>query len=478
MLLDARCRPAVQAGRRNAPTSRLVPLTRPVGRVPARGAAAAAGKGPAPQVEQAPAVAPQLVQAAPEAVADAQQIYPGYGQQPGVVPQYYTAAPPMPPMYPPGAYAPPPPAAAAAATAGVPWWVWLGVGFAVAKLADFVSNLTKKGPQAMMAEMAMKQMMKGMNMPPGGMPGGMGGMPGGAPGASPFGAAGAPNFGPYGAANPFAPNFKPPVDTTATAVENGAGPRGEKFAARAAAPAAEPKAAEKKEEAKPAAAAAAAAAAGATAAAATNGMPVVEAAEVKEPAGASSSDAAAGASSSGSGASSSGGAASFFTDVGGGAGAGGEGGTADVGQMTAMMEQMLRDPNMQKMLYPYLPEPMRNPQSIEWMLNTPEVRKQLEQTLANSGMSMSPQMMQMMQQMDFSQDKVQQQFSELGLKPEDVISKVLENPELASGFSNPKVQAAIFDISQNPMNVMKYQEDPEIMKVLEKVTELFSPQKQ
>lgn len=53
-------------------------------------------------------------------------------------------------------------------------------------------------------------------------------------------------------------------------------------------------------------------------------------------------------------------------------------------QMTAMMEQMLRDPNMQKMLYPYLPEPMRNPQSIEWMLNTPEVRKQLEQTLASS----------------------------------------------------------------------------------------------
>jgi hypothetical protein len=39
-------------------------------------------------------------------------------------------------------------------------------------------------------------------------------------------------------------------------------------------------------------------------------------------------------------------------------------------------------------------------------------------------MNMSPQMMQMMQQMDFSQEKVQQQFSELGLKPEDVISKV------------------------------------------------------
>jgi hypothetical protein len=40
------------------------------------------------------------------------------------------------------------------------------------------------------------------------------------------------------------------------------------------------------------------------------------------------------------------------------------------------------------------------------------------------GMGMSPEMMNMMSQMDFSQEKVQQQFSELGLKPEDVIQKV------------------------------------------------------
>lgn len=66
-------------------------------------------------------------------------------------------------------------------------------------------------------------------------------------------------------------------------------------------------------------------------------------------------------------------------------------------------------------------------------------------------MGMSPEMMQMMSQMDFSQDKVQAQFSELGLKPEDVIQKVLATPDLAAGFSNPKVQQAIFDISQNPM---------------------------
>lgn len=429
-------------------------------------------------METAPA-APEVPLAAPEAVQTtaAAPAYAQYQQQ-GMPPrpEYYVAAPPGPPMY------PAPPVYQQQSSGGtIPWWVWMGAGFLAAKAASMVQDLVKKGPQAMMAEMAMKQMMKGMQQP------------GGAPGANPFGAAaGAPPFGPYGASNPFAPNFTPPVDTTATPVTPGAAAgaaaadssRGEKFAQRvggspsqaAAAAPAQGKAAE------PAAAAAAGAAAAASsngAASSSNGsssgsakaVDVVEPV-VKEP--------------SSSGSNSSGGptAAGFFTDVGAGdsssSGGGGAAGAAqqDPAQMTAMMEKMLRDPNMQKMLYPYLPEPMRNPESIEWMLNNPEVRKQMEQVFAQSGMGMSPEMMSMMSQMDFSQEKVQAQFSELGLKPEDVIQKVLATPDLAAGFSNPKVQQAIFDISQNPMNISKYQDDPEVMKVLEKVTEIFAPQMQ
>jgi hypothetical protein len=48
------------------------------------------------------------------------------------------------------------------------------------------------------------------------------------------------------------------------------------------------------------------------------------------------------------------------------------------------------------------------------------------------GMGMSPEMMNMMSQMDFSQEKVQQQFSELGLKPEDVIQKVSQEGTAAA----------------------------------------------
>ena len=36
---------------------------------------------------------------------------------------------------------------------------------------------------------------------------------------------------------------------------------------------------------------------------------------------------------------------------------------------------------MQELLYPYLPEPMRNPETFEWMLNNPEYRVQLEKMM-------------------------------------------------------------------------------------------------
>eukprot|EP00951_Prasinocladus_malaysianus_P009853 scaffold71918_cov40-Prasinocladus_malaysianus.AAC.1 len=82
-------------------------------------------------------------------------------------------------------------------------------------------------------------------------------------------------------------------------------------------------------------------------------------------------------------------AAAAAAGAAGGAGAGGGGGST-----IDMLEQMMRvaavrqqlctyalDPEMQKSLYPYLPEPMRNPETMEWMLSQPEYRAQMEQML-------------------------------------------------------------------------------------------------
>ena len=43
-----------------------------------------------------------------------------------------------------------------------------------------------------------------------------------------------------------------------------------------------------------------------------------------------------------------------------------------------MLEHFLRDEEMQKLLYQYLPEPMRNKETFDWMLQNPEYRAQLE----------------------------------------------------------------------------------------------------
>lgn len=38
---------------------------------------------------------------------------------------------------------------------------------------------------------------------------------------------------------------------------------------------------------------------------------------------------------------------------------------------------------------------------------------------------------------------------QIGLSPEEVISKIMANPEVAMAFQNPRVQAAIMDVCSN-----------------------------
>ncbi|KAJ8442865.1 hypothetical protein Cgig2_022231 [Carnegiea gigantea] len=114
-----------------------------------------------------------------------------------------------------------------------------------------------------------------------------------------------------------------------------------------------------------------------------------------------------------------------------------EGTTADWSQSTRKagsvlsvdaLERMMEDPTVQEMVYPHLPEEMRNPATFK---------------------------------------------HQLGLTPEEVVSKIMANPDLAMAFQNPRVQQAILDCSQNPMNIAKYQDDKEVMDVFNKISQLF-----
>ncbi|XP_047172491.1 protein TIC 40, chloroplastic [Vigna umbellata] len=139
------------------------------------------------------------------------------------------------------------------------------------------------------------------------------------------------------------------------------------------------------------------------------------------------------------------------------------------------LEKMMEDPTVQKMVYPYLPEDMRNPDTFKWMLQHPQYRQQLEDMLSNmgGGTEWDSQMIDTLKNFDLNSPQVKQQFDQIGLSPEEVVSKIMANPEVAMAFQNPRVQAAIMDCSQNPLNITKYQNDKEIMDVFSKISELF-----
>ncbi|KAL3503891.1 hypothetical protein ACH5RR_033732 [Cinchona calisaya] len=139
------------------------------------------------------------------------------------------------------------------------------------------------------------------------------------------------------------------------------------------------------------------------------------------------------------------------------------------------LEQMMEDPTVQKMVYPYLPEEMRNPTTFKWMLQNPVYRQQLQDMLNNMGGSpeWDNRMMDTLKNFDLNSPEVKQQFDQVGLTPEEVISKIMANPDVAMAFQNPRVQAAIMECSQNPLSIAKYQNDKEVMDVFNKISELF-----
>ncbi|KAJ0977271.1 hypothetical protein J5N97_012745 [Dioscorea zingiberensis] len=139
------------------------------------------------------------------------------------------------------------------------------------------------------------------------------------------------------------------------------------------------------------------------------------------------------------------------------------------------LEKMMEDPTVQQMVYPYLPEEMRNPTTFKWMLQNPQYRQQLQDMLNNmgGGSEWDKRMVDSLKNFDLSSPEVKQQFDQIGLTPEEVISKIMANPDIAMAFQNPKVQAAIMECSQNPLSIAKYQNDKEVMDVFNKISELF-----
>jgi hypothetical protein len=340
---------------------------------------------------------------------------------PGFIPYAGMPGQATPQMYPYGHpyYGAPVAPTAAAPAGGIPW-LWVGVGVLVAFAFGQVTKWIKSkqaGLQQMMMQQVMKQMMSsagGKNGMPGGMPGGMppGAFPGAMGGMPPRAPPGMGGFG-GAAAGASAAARSAPVDVTATPVKPAA-------AAAAAAPAAPAAAEEAPKEARP------------------HFQDVDVTAEAAAPAG-------------------------------------GAGGPAPGGVSFEMMEQMLDNPEMLKMLYPTLPEAFRSPEKVKWLLSQPGAKQQMEAMLAGGAAGMPPVTADAIRNFDVNSPEVKAQFEQMGMTPEEMMTKVMSNPRLMELMMKPKVMAAIMDLQTNPANIQKYLNEPEVMGAFTELTELLGP---
>jgi hypothetical protein len=67
--------------------------------------------------------------------------------------------------------------------------------------------------------------------------------------------------------------------------------------------------------------------------------------------------------------------------------------------------------------------------------------------------------------------------SQLGLSPQALMSGLMQRPQLAAKIQNPRVQAALADISASPWKVAKYVLDSEVMGALKELRGLLKQSK-
>lgn len=347
--------------------------------------------------------------------------------------------------------------------------LWIGVGVGLSALFSFGANSVKR--------YAMQQMLKSMT----GGAGGPGANPFGGPGASPFGAPGANPFGAPGA-NPFAGMPMPPPGAGFPFPPPPTGASPSPVSAAAAAPPVDV-APTNVTSSEPSAKSESSTTSTEPRKTAFTDVNASEILEREQQAAARFRDQAPSASEP---------TRPFFTDsevvdsrggINSGAGAGpssneswNSAGKAKPPVFTVeQLEKMMEDPTVQKMVYPYLPEEMRNPTTFKWMMQNPQYRQQLQDMLNGMGGdgAWDNRMSDMLKNFDLNSTEVKQQFEQIGLTPEEVVAKIMANPEVAVAFQNPKVQAAIMDCSTNPLNITKYQNDKEVMDVFNKISELF-----
>ena len=81
----------------------------------------------------------------------------------------------------------------------------------------------------------------------------------------------------------------------------------------------------------------------------------------------------------------------------------------------------------------------------------------------SQGAQLNPEVFKRMK--SINSEDVNKQLAEHGMTAADVVQKIMGEPELAAAFAKPQVQQAIMELQQDPMAMLKYQNDPDVMLV-------------
>lgn len=320
---------------------------------------------------------------------------------------------------------------------GLPAWVWIMVGIVLANVFGKLVNFVRR-PREALTEMMFKQMAKSMNATQG-----MGGQqnpfftPGsGFPGMA---GAGSPPVDTY--ATPVAPDgpappFSTPRTGTATSEQAPAQPQQATTIPVEAQPAASPAAFDP-------------AGLGSTASKGTTAAGAATAPWMTSEQGPVSQGTMAGG--------------GFFSDV---TRPSDKSATASDDDVEWLFT-LLKDPQMRESLYPFLPEQMRDPQMLETVFANPVVREQLKTMF-------TPDMMAKMREFQGSVNdpQLKQQLEGMNISPDVLMQKLMQEPELMALLQKPNVMEAVMDMNKSPENMTKYMNDPEVMKVMMKMSEL------
>ncbi|KAL3131614.1 hypothetical protein ABBQ38_007911 [Trebouxia sp. C0009 RCD-2024] len=117
---------------------------------------------------------------------------------------------------------------------------------------------------------------------------------------------------------------------------------------------------------------------------------------------------------------------------------------------------LLQDPEVCKLMYPFVPVNMRSPEGIQLLMSEPDVQDHLERMLQQA----------LKGNIEVSEVlNVESSAQEAGIRPVELIQLVMADPELQKACEKPEVMSAVFQCAEDSSKMAEYEHDPDVKMV-------------